>query len=687
MLRDYLQKPTSGELLFGVKCFLAAMLALYIALRLGLPRPFWAPMATCIVSQSMAGSVYVRGMSRLVGTLFGTVISIFLLISFVNYTVLLCFLIALWVGVCMYFSMLKRTTDAYSYTVAGFTVPVVIFSVLGDINFINVQYITDMAIARAEETGIGFVSAILIHGLIFPRDIGSTVIKQMDSVWNDIRQWTSTILTGNTPVGNAPRLNAARILTDLRVLSANLPYDTSNEKWAVANIRLLQDRLTVMIPVITSIEDSVMELKTAGKLPEYWEYLLDNIASWIQQDNPTTESAQWLRDRIRNGLPEITRESSWDEVLIVHLATDLGKLITSCENCYDQRRAIDDSLKGKASASPKVMPVSLNQLTKDRRLAFLVSGSAVFSIMLVSLFWVASGWTAGFCAPMMTSIFYLSFIRNDNSVAALKKVLLFTIYSLPPAFVYLLIVMYSAHSFESLMLLFAPFVIIGGMFMARPSTAFGTTIFMMGIWSTTTMYDLDMANATSFMNGQVFAQCIGITMALVSAMIFRSFDAEWTTKRLLASVSEEISLLARSVKTPPVIQTSVRMIDRLTVIAPRLSGLGSDRENVIASLFGQLRIGVNLVYLMHMRSRLVRNGIDIAPLLQAMSNWFGKRSHEKDDQDALLEQIDDMLQSVCNMPSRIRQNAAIAALTGIRRDLFPDATPYYPQTLVFKEAV
>lgn len=687
MLKDYLQKPSWGELLFGVKCFLAAMLALYIALRIGLPRPFWAPMATCIVSQSMAGSVYVRGMSRLVGTLFGTVASVFLLISFVNYTVLLCFLIALWVGTCMYFSMLKRTTDAYVYTVAGFTVPVIIFSVLGDINFINVQYITDMAIARAEETGIGFVSAILVHSLVFPRDIGSTVIKQMDAVWKDIRQWTSTVLTGNTPVGNAPRLNAARIITDLRLLSANLPYDTSNEKWAVANIRLLQDRLTVMIPLITSIEDSVMELKKAGKLSGYWEFLLDNIASWIQQDRHATESARWLRERIKNGLPEITPESSWDEALIVHLASDLGKLITSCENCADQRRAIDDSMTGKASASPKTMPVSLNQLTKDRRLALLVSASAVFSIMLASLFWVASGWNAGFCAPMMTSIFYLSFIRNDNSVAALKKVLLFTIYSLLPAGFYLLIVMYSTHSFETLMLLLAPCVIIGGIFMARPATGFGTTIFMMGIWSTTTMYDLDMANATSFMNGQVFAQCIGITMALVSAMIFRSFDAEWTTKRLLNSVSEEIVLLARATKTPPVIQTSVRMIDRLTVIAPRLSGLGSNKENVIGSLFGQMRIGVNLVYLMHMRSRLARNGIDIAPLLQALSDWFGKRPHEPAQQEAMLEQIDDMLQSVCNMPSRIRQNAAIAALTGIRRDLFPDASPYYPQTLVFKEAV
>ena len=118
MLKAFLQKPTAGELLFAFKCFLAASLALYIALRLGLPRPFWAPMATCIIAQSMsAGSVFVRASSRLIGTLVGTVVSVLLLVSFINYTFLLCFLIALWVGICMYFSMLKRTTDSYVFVV------------------------------------------------------------------------------------------------------------------------------------------------------------------------------------------------------------------------------------------------------------------------------------------------------------------------------------------------------------------------------------------------------------------------------------------------------------------------------------------------------------------------------------------------------------------------------------------
>lgn len=688
MLKAFLQKPTADELLFAFKCFLAASLALYIALRLGLPRPFWAPMATCIIAQSMsAGSVFVRASSRLIGTLVGTVVSVLLLVSFINYTFLLCFLIALWVGICMYFSMLKRTTDSYVFVVGGFTVPVIIYGIIGDVNAINIQYIMDMAIARAEETGIGFMSAILIHSTVFPKTIGPAAIKRMDTVWKDICQWIGLILRGEPSATHSPQLNAAQIITDLRLQSANLPFDSSSERWAVANIRLLQDRLTVMIPVISSIENSIAALKKADKLPGYWEYLLDNIAVWVQQDKNTPQSAQWLRERIRHGLPKITPRSTWDEVALIHLASDLGKLISYCESRADQRRAIDECIKGHATRAPKAVPVPLATLHKDRRLALLISASAVFTITAVSLMWVISGWNAGFCAPMMTSIFFLSFVRNDNSIAALKKVLLFTIYSLPPAGVYLLIVMYSAHSFEMLMLLLAPCIIIAGIYMARPSTGLGATIFMMGVWSTTTMYDLDMANATSFMNGQVFAQCFGVLMALVFARIFRSFDAEWTTRRLLNSIAEEIARLAQSVKSPPVIQTTVRMIDRISILAPRLSGLGTEKESVISRLFRELRIGTNIVYLMHMRSRLERNGIDIQPLLQTLSAHFAKSAHETGGQHTVLEQIDRTLQKVCHMSSPIRQNAAIAALTGIRRDLFPEASPYYPQTLIPKEIV
>ena len=38
-------------MLFSAKCFIAAMLAYYIALRIGLNRPFWAVVTSYIIAQ------------------------------------------------------------------------------------------------------------------------------------------------------------------------------------------------------------------------------------------------------------------------------------------------------------------------------------------------------------------------------------------------------------------------------------------------------------------------------------------------------------------------------------------------------------------------------------------------------------------------------------------------------------
>ena len=48
--------PTSREWIFSVKTFAASMLALYIGLRLELPRPYWAMATVYIVSNPFVGA-------------------------------------------------------------------------------------------------------------------------------------------------------------------------------------------------------------------------------------------------------------------------------------------------------------------------------------------------------------------------------------------------------------------------------------------------------------------------------------------------------------------------------------------------------------------------------------------------------------------------------------------------------
>ena len=62
--------------LFSLKCFLAAMLALYVALSIGLERPYWAFLTSYIVAQPLAGAVISKAIFRAIGTIVGAAFSV-----------------------------------------------------------------------------------------------------------------------------------------------------------------------------------------------------------------------------------------------------------------------------------------------------------------------------------------------------------------------------------------------------------------------------------------------------------------------------------------------------------------------------------------------------------------------------------------------------------------------------------
>jgi uncharacterized membrane protein YccC len=109
--------PGISEWLFAGKTFAAATFALYVALSVGLDRPYWATTAVYIVSQPSTGAVFYR----LLGTLIGAVATIVLVPNIVNAPELLCVALALWIGTCLYLSLLDRTPRSYLFMLAGYT--------------------------------------------------------------------------------------------------------------------------------------------------------------------------------------------------------------------------------------------------------------------------------------------------------------------------------------------------------------------------------------------------------------------------------------------------------------------------------------------------------------------------------------------------------------------------------------
>src|SRR3546814_16524023 len=57
-------KVTSDQILFSVKLFIAAMLAFAVAVRIGLPQPYWALVTCCVLMNPATGAIRSKAVYR-----------------------------------------------------------------------------------------------------------------------------------------------------------------------------------------------------------------------------------------------------------------------------------------------------------------------------------------------------------------------------------------------------------------------------------------------------------------------------------------------------------------------------------------------------------------------------------------------------------------------------------------------
>ncbi|MBS1186186.1 MAG: aaeB 3 [Burkholderiaceae bacterium] len=682
--------PTTAEALFSAKSFAAGMLALYLAMRIGLPRPFWSLLTAYVVAQPLSGAVRSKAMYRFLGTLIGAAFAVIATPRLANYSVLLTLALAVWLGTCLYISLLDRTPRSYIFMLAGYTPILIGIPALVDTSAFNALTMFDTALARVEEISLGVGCAALVHGLILPQSIGPVVLKRMDQALEDAQSWIQqALLHTNASQNAANHRKLAQDITDLRLMSTHLPFDTSNLKWTANTMRVLQDRLSSIVLFMTSIEDRLEMLRAAhdGKLPPSWQLLLEDIAAWCGTGiGNSAESAIQLRRRIADMTPTVDGNSSWIQILEVNLLAHLGKLMDTCENCFHQRQQIRLGLDGIVPTEQQRLDrIPTRELHADRGLALMSGFSAAMAMCASSAFWILSGWPLGFAAPMMAGMFCAFFSTLDNPVPALKIQLICTALSSIFTGIYLLWLLPSAHSFEMLMLVMAPFLLTGGIFLARPSTILYAVPLCFTPLASLMMFDMGTSDMTSFINSQI-SQVIGIGISVLCTSLFRSVNAEWVAQRLLRAAWNEIVQLAEAVRVPSMMAVTVRMVDRVSLLLPRLAASRPGDDIAAIRALQDLRVGMNMSHLLRVRARLERRTVSIQPLLGLLSDHF---RHRSDDfaarKQELLAAIDQTLHAICGAGPFPMRNEAVAALAGIRRDLFPQAIPYQPVTTPYEQ--
>jgi len=677
--------PSKTEVLFSVKSFAAAMLALYIAMRIGLPRPFWALMTAYIVAAPFAGPTRSKAVYRFGGTFLGAFATVLIVPAFANSPELLSLVLALWVGGCLYVSLLDRTPRSYVLMLAGYTAGLIAFPAVD-----NPGTIFDIAVARVEEILLGITCATVVHSLVLPQSFGPVMLGRLDNALRDARNWIADALAPNGDVKSAgDRRKLAGDITELRMMAVHLPFDTSHLRWTSNAIHALQERLAAMVPLLSAIEDRLLAMRQLGALDSSsrWRTLLADITAWASTPKGETPAdPQRLRAAIDALAPAPSRHANWLELVQLNLAARLRALVDLGVEGQTLRRHIGAGAAGALPPEARHLPgVPAHALHLDRGMALVSALAAIIATLAGCAFWIATGWPSGAAVPMMAAVMSCFFATQDDPVPFIKGFLVWTIYSVPLSAFYLLAVLPAIHSFEMLVLACAPVFLLLGVLIARPATFGKAMPFMFGIAGTLALQDTNTADAASFINGTL-AQLAGLALAVLVIGLFRSVGAGWTARRLLRAGWKELARMGDGRQAPSVPEFSARMVDRIALLTPRLAMAGAQQDLQAADALVDLRIGLNMTQLLAARHELGRSQAALWALLEHLAQHFEARPRHDAQEDArLLASLDNALRSVSAAQASTARRDALAALAGIRRDLFPQALPYQPSPILEKE--
>jgi uncharacterized membrane protein YccC len=662
-------------MLFSVKTFIGAFMALGIALALDLPRPYWAMGTAYIVAQPFAGGVTSRGFYRVIGTIVGAAATVALVPNLVNEPAILCLALAIWIGICLYLSLLNRTPSSYSFVLAGYSAAIIGFpSVLAP------GVILDTAISRVEEIVIGILCSTLVSRVLFPRHVGTVLASRTVRWLGDAGRWANDVLSGMTDasVTRADRNRLATDTVEMIALTTQLAYDTSPLRAATAQMRVLQQRMTALLPLLSGIDDRLIALRRNGPLDSDLTNCLAAIKGWIVEGEADGGALTGQLQRIlAAGQAQSQITPDWPTLLTSNLVARLLELVEVWADCLALRRAITEGRRDipvhlSAADGYAGMPA----LHLDRGIALLSAVSCSVGIFVCCAFWIVTGWHDGAGAATMVAVFCSLFASLDNPVPLMRRLAIAITTSTAISGIYLFAIIPSVETFPGLVLVFSPVLLPLGALIPSPKLGgvflLLCVMMLMGV-ALQTHLNLDV---TTFVNGHI-SILAGIIVAISVTSILRSIGVEESIERLMQANWRELARVSIAASGADVPRLARRFIDRFGLIVQRSAALPRTTEIKPEAILSELRAGVHVVGLQRVLPGLPQ--AEAEPMRRLLKEFGAYFNTQMPDDPAmrvqrLLPPIDAAIATFAVAPhGQFGRDRALSALIGLRCALFPTA--------------
>ena len=171
----------------AIKTALAMTLGYGISLWLGWDKPMWVGFTVAFVSLATVGQSLNKAALRMMGTLTAVVVAFVIIGLFAQDRWLFILFFSLWIALCTY--MMEGAKNQYFWHVAGFACGIICMD--GGANSENAF---EIAILRAQQTGLGILVYGLVSALLWPNNSGKDFAASVNELVSTQRQLYQAVL-------------------------------------------------------------------------------------------------------------------------------------------------------------------------------------------------------------------------------------------------------------------------------------------------------------------------------------------------------------------------------------------------------------------------------------------------------------------------------------------------------------
>lgn len=393
--------PQTKENRAALRTAVAALVAVLLAFKLHLDKPYWSGMTTVILANIYTGTIIDKAMMRIAGTIFGALFGYFLAGFIANSFFLYIFMSFMLVAIAVYHY--NFSIYAYAWLLAAISAFIVISELA-----INPDEAFKVAVWRPIEIGLGVLVSAATAFCLFPEKIHIALAKEVDELFDGfselLKQLEGCLLQQND--AGYDELSQQLYLFKKKVKKAAemicfMRRELGFKREKIDQFRLLLDSfydLTRVINyfVLSNQSTQNKEGLSGSKLP------VADVFNALNQDLQSIKRAFLIHSSTLEALKTAKRLQAIDQIIALPSLKPANKQQSELEAVHMLRQMNDKliSLGMLFTEGHLVNSTKANLISRQRRLQndpdiIKHSIKAGLSVILALLFWLVSNWPGG----------------------------------------------------------------------------------------------------------------------------------------------------------------------------------------------------------------------------------------------------------------------------------------------------